>query len=156
MPELASRFELDKQAPTFPPRFRLYAVVLGACIALTLAWVAYIDTTWARYFAGFFCLVIVVLTVEGVRRESAVVQNCLFASGTVTGLHQGRRGGAHITYSFRAFDGTEYRGASFWNVRGTELGGLITVAYSALNPQKNLPQSGFLFYDFKSRTTREV
>ena len=123
---------------------------------MTLAWVAYIDTTLGRYFAGFFCLVIAALTAEGVRRETAVVQNCLSAPGTVTTFDRGRRGGAHITYLFRAFDGKEYAGTSFWNVRGTEHGGSITVVYSALNPQKNLPQSGFLFYDFKSKTPREV
>jgi hypothetical protein len=131
-------------------------VVLGACIVLSLAWVAYIDTTLARYFAGFFCLVVVALTAEGVRRETTVVQNCLSALGAVASFDRGRRGGAHITYLFRAFDGKEYPGTSFWNVRGTELGGSITVVYSALNPQKNLPPSGFLFYDFKSKTPREV
>jgi len=156
MPELESRFELGNQAPTFPPIFRLYAVVLAACIALTLAWVAYIDTAWGRYFAGFLCLVIGAMTVAGVRRESGVVQNCLLAPGTVTSLHRGRRGGAHVTYSFRAFDGKEYKGASFWNVHRAELGGSIPVVYAAVDPQRNLPKSGFLFYDFKPRTPREV
>ena len=137
----------NSQAPTFPPRFRVYAAVLGGCIAITLAWVAYIDTTWARYFAGLFSLVIAASTIEGVRRERAVVQNCLLAPGTVTRMRRGRRG-AHIRYKCRALDGKKYAGASFRNVRGIQVGDAITVVYASLNPRKNLPRSGFLFYDF--------
>jgi hypothetical protein len=151
MGKRVSDMGISNQVPTFPPRFRLYAAVLGGCIAFTLAWVAYVDTTWARYFAALFCFVIGTLTAEGIRRETGVVRNCLVASGKVTSLRRGRRG-AHITYSFRAFDGKEYTGTSFWSVRGVEAGGTITVVYAAMNPHKNLPQSGFLFYEFKSKT----
>ena len=56
----------------------------------------------------------------------------------------GRRFGIHF-----ATDGNNYAGASFRNAPGAEVGGSITVVYASLNPQMNLPQSGFRFYDFK-------
>jgi hypothetical protein len=102
-------------------------------------------------FCRFFCIVVATLTGESIRRETAVAQNCLIAPGKVTELERGRRGGSHIVYLFLAFDGKEYTGKSFWSVRGVELGGPVSVVYSALNPSRNLPLSGFLFYEFKSQ-----
>lgn len=139
------------QAPTFSPKFHFHRVALGVLIAATLGWVAYVDTTWTRYFAAFFCILVATLTGESIRRETAVAQNCLIAPGTVTELERGRRGGFHVVDSFLAFDGKPYTGRSFWSVRKAELGGPINVVYSALVPSKNLPLSGFMFYEFKLR-----
>lgn len=48
----------NSQAPTFSPEFHFYRLALGVLVAATLGWVAYVDTTWARYFAGFFALLL--------------------------------------------------------------------------------------------------
>jgi hypothetical protein len=94
---------------SFRASLRIHVVALAVLLCLTLAFVAITSKQGpiARFFFGFFCLIIAGILLAVHRKETAIADSHVIVSGTVTEVKTGRRGSRSIKYHFVAFDGVQ-------------------------------------------------
>jgi hypothetical protein len=130
---------------------RIHVVVLAVLLCLTLAFVAITtdEGLIARLFFGLFCSVIAGVVLVVYRKESAIAEDHVIVSGTVTEVKLGHRGRRNIRYHFVALDGLQYGGESDWGVvKPISVGADLLVLYKPLDPAVNQPLTRFWLYSF--------
>lgn len=129
---------------------RIHVVSLVVLLCVTLAFVAITSKQEpnARFFFGFFCLAIAGVLIAVYRKETAIADSHVVASGSVTEVKPGRRRSRNIKYRFVAFNGVQYGGESDWGAKPVLVGTNLLVLYKPLDPAVNLPLTRFLFYEF--------
>jgi hypothetical protein len=135
---------------SFRASLRVHVVAIAVLLCLTLAFVAMTSKgePITRFFFGFFSAAAVGVLLSVYRKETAIAESHVVASGTVTEVKTGRRGGRNIEYHFVAFNGGQYEGESDWGARSIGVGSSLLVLYKSLDPAVNLPVTRFLFYSF--------
>jgi len=135
---------------SFRASLRVHVIAIVVLLCLTLAFVAITSKgePSARFFFGFFSVAVVAVMFVVYRKETAIAESHVVASGTVTEVKTGRRGGRNIEYRFVALDGVQYEGESDWGARSVGVGNNLLVLYKSLDPAVNLPLTRFLFYSF--------
>jgi hypothetical protein len=128
---------------------RIHRIALAVLLCLTLTFVAITSRqeSLARFFFGFFSLATAGVLLVVYRKETAIADSHLVASGTVNAVKAGHRGG-NIEYCFVAFNGVQYSGESDWDGEPIRVGTNFQVLYKTLDPAINQPLKQFLFYSF--------
>jgi len=86
-------------------RFRLYAVVLAACVVGICWWMAYVQSGWQQILIVLISLVVTLIVPLGICHELTVAQNSLTATAEITEYQRGGGrypSGVHIEYRFVA------------------------------------------------------